>query len=61
MVTIMHDAGNYLLTHLIKRSKATAKIGRSEAGMTFAYKIQRSWQNGRFHLKREALSSLFEY
>ena len=52
MVSIMRDARNYLLTDLIKRSKATAKIGRSEAGVTFAYKIQRLWQNGLFHLKR---------
>jgi hypothetical protein len=36
------------LTALIKRSKATGKFNRNEAGVTFAYKIQRSWQNGRF-------------
>jgi hypothetical protein len=58
-VTIMHDVRNYLLTDLGKKSKATAKMSRGEARVTFAYKIRRSWQNGRFHLKREASSSLF--
>lgn len=53
------DLVNYLLTVRDKRSRATLKMSGSEAGVTFADKIQRCNRRYGFYFKREAVSSLF--
>jgi hypothetical protein len=61
MITAMRTLKNYLLTALIKESKASAKYNRAQVNVIFTDNIQRSRQQCWFLRKREVSSSLFEH